>query len=158
MAWNNGKERKKFEKEQAELRKIYLANGMTEEQIQAMYNFDLEYLHSRRSEATHTQSLDFDSIEFDDKETDNPLFQKFMEKMSVEIDCSYIGRFSWIEEIGNEKLAKAIKKLNTEDLELLTEWYIEGLTQKEIARRFNVKQGTISKKITALKKFFEENL
>ena len=37
MEWNNGKERALFHKEQAELRKQYLAAGMTEEQIQALH-------------------------------------------------------------------------------------------------------------------------
>ena len=35
MAWNNGKERRKFEAQQKRLRKIYLEHGMSEEQIQA---------------------------------------------------------------------------------------------------------------------------
>lgn len=40
MEWNNGKERALFYKEQAKLHKQYLAAGMTEEQIQAMYEQD----------------------------------------------------------------------------------------------------------------------
>lgn len=46
MKWNNGKERAKFEREQEELRKEYLAAGMTEEQIQSMRQFDEEFLTS----------------------------------------------------------------------------------------------------------------
>lgn len=43
MEWNNGKERALFQKEQAGLRKLYLAAGMTEEQIQALHAFDREW-------------------------------------------------------------------------------------------------------------------
>ena len=39
MEWHDGTERRRFEREQAELRKQYLAAGMTEEQIQALHAF-----------------------------------------------------------------------------------------------------------------------
>ncbi len=56
MKWNNGKERAKFEREQKELREQYIAEGMTEEQIQAMYDFDLDVFNGKRREAEHTQT------------------------------------------------------------------------------------------------------
>ena len=49
MAWNNGLERKKFEAEQAKLTAEYRAAGMSEEQIQKMYEFDLGVFHGNRS-------------------------------------------------------------------------------------------------------------
>lgn len=158
MAWNNGKERKKFEKEQAELRKIYLANGMTEKEIQAMYDFDLKYLHHRRGEATHTQSLDFDSIEFDDKETDNPLFQKFLEALSTTDDYSAFSRFGWIEEIEDQNVLKAVMELSKDELEIMTMWVFDGMNQREIAERFGVSQQSISKKIKKIKTIFQNRL
>ena len=48
MAWNNGYERKKFESEQKRLAEEYRAAGMTEEQIEEMYQFDLTEFRSRR--------------------------------------------------------------------------------------------------------------
>lgn len=55
MNRNNGKERKKFEAEQARLREQYIAAGMTEEQIQVMYAYDLSVLNGNRREAIHNQ-------------------------------------------------------------------------------------------------------
>lgn len=55
MEWNNGKERKKFEKQQARLREEYRKAGMTEEQIKAMYEYDLSVFRKNRIEAIHTQ-------------------------------------------------------------------------------------------------------
>ena len=78
MEWNNGKERSLFQKEQAELRKQYLAAGMTEEQIQALYAFDREWYKSRRREAVHTQRLDIQTSEDEDINKDNPLYKKFL--------------------------------------------------------------------------------
>ena len=71
-------------KEQAELRKQYLAAGMTEEQIQALHAFDREWYKSRRREAVHTQRLDIQTSEDEDINKDNPLYKKFFEKLAVE--------------------------------------------------------------------------
>ena len=49
MAWNNRLEKNKFDKRQARLAAKYRAAGMTEEQIEKMYQFDLEeYNNTRR--------------------------------------------------------------------------------------------------------------
>lgn len=75
MEWNNGKERALFEREQAKKREEYLAAGMTEEQIQALYEFDRNYLNLRQREARHTQRLNITAFDEDDgdDETKNPL-------------------------------------------------------------------------------------
>ena len=66
MKWNNAKERKEFIKKQNKLHKEYLAAGMTEEQIKAIYEYDISEFNSNRRENEHTQKFDFDSAEFDD--------------------------------------------------------------------------------------------
>ena len=48
MAWINGLERKRFNEEQKRLAEQYRAAGMTEEQIEQMYQFDLVEFDSRR--------------------------------------------------------------------------------------------------------------
>ena len=162
MKWNNAKERKEFIKKQNKLHKEYLAAGMTEEQIKDLYEYDLGVYRNKRIEAIHTQKFDFDSAEFDDKETDNPLFQKFLEKISVLPEYSDTSRFGWIEEVENDKLAKALKTLPIDELELLTEWLVDGKNQEEIAKKHSFKQGTISKKIAKLKekikKFYKNGI
>ena len=79
MEWNDGTERRRFEREQKELRKQYLAAGMTEDQIQALYAFDREWYKSCRREAVHTQQLDIQTSEDEDINKDNPLYKKFFE-------------------------------------------------------------------------------
>ena len=57
MSWNDGYERRKFEAGQKKQAEEYRALGMTEEQIQAMYEFDLEQYKSDRCHYSHTQSF-----------------------------------------------------------------------------------------------------
>ena len=158
MKWNNGKERAKFEREQKELRKQYLAAGMTEEQIQAMYEFDLEWLRQRRNEAEHTQRLDIESSEEEDLRKDNPLYKKFYEKLAVEEEYGEDSRYGWIKEIENRNLYQVIQKLSEEDKELLTEYVFEGLKQVEIAKVMGIKQPNISRRIIVIKKILKKFL
>jgi RNA polymerase sigma factor (sigma-70 family) len=153
MEWNNGKERSKFEREQRQLRKQYLAAGMSEEQIKEAYEFDLEWYKSRRREAVHTQKLDVEMDEdCNDSDGLNPLLSKFMENFSVNDEYFASSRYGWVDEIKNEKLYLAIKSLSEYELELLTLLFIDGFSQKEIAAKYGLKKTAICMKIGRLKK------
>ena len=158
MKWNNGTERKLFEREQSRLRKEYLAAGMTEEQIQKMYEFDLQWFKSRRNETTHTQSLEIQTSEDEDEKMENPLYKKFLEKLAVVDKHSDYSRYGWIEEIEDKKLYLAINELSDADKDLLTKYIFEGLSQTEIAQSKSVVKVVICKKIKRLKKYFEKFL
>ena len=160
MKWNNGKERAKVEKEQAEKRKKYLAAGMTEEEIQTLLNFDKNYFRSQRREATHTQRLNISAFAESERveEPKNPLLKKFLHSLTVE-DKHFEGdRYGWIEEIENKKLYLAIKSLSNADKELLTQYIFDGLTQTEIAEIEGVTNVVICKKIKRIKEFLKKFL
>lgn len=154
MKWNDGLERALFMKEQAKLRKQYLAAGMTEEQIRALYKFDLNWYKSRRREAVHTQRLDIQSGEDEDINKDNPLYKKFFEKLAVEDNHADYSRFGWIEEVGNEDLAKGVSSLSQIDKELLT-MLLDGFSQGDIALALGVTQSAISQRIKKLRGIFQ---
>ena len=155
MEWHDGTERRRFEREQTELRKQYLAAGMTEEQIQALYAFDREWYKSRRREAVHTQRLDIQTSEDEDINKDNPLYKKFFEKLAVEDNHADYSRYGWIDELENEELAKAVNALSDADKELLT-MLINGFTQSEIGAEMGVSQQSVSKRIKKVQRFFRK--
>lgn len=158
MEWNNGKERRKFEREQAQLREQYLAAGMTEEQIKQLYECDLEWYKSRRREARHTQSLDFVVDEDGEVRKDNPLYKKFADKLTVEDRHFLSSDEAWLDDMKNEKLYKAIRSLSESDRELLTDLFSRGLSQKEIALKRGVKKAALSRKVSRLKLFLRKFL
>ena len=89
MSWNNGYERKKFELAQRRQAAKYRKLGMTEEQIEAMYKFDLEQFKSERRFYSHTVS--FEPNEFDpykDAEDKTPLLNLFSAVLTTTIDSS----------------------------------------------------------------------
>lgn len=156
MKWNNGKERKKFEAEQARLREQYIAASMTEEQIQAMYDYDLSVLNGNRREARHTQKLGLKA--FDEEDTDegkNPLLEKFTDKLTVEIDRSAVNRYAWVDEIGDEKIVRAVKHLSIEEIEFMTLLVFDGYTQDEMAAKLGIHKSNISRRFTKIKNFLK---
>ncbi len=153
MKWNNGKAHKALNKEHARLLEL----GMTEEQAQAMYDYDLSVLNGNRREAIHNQRLDMQA--FDDENSDygqNPLLDKFLYALTTEIDRNDANRYAWVDEIENERLGIALKSMPQDYIELLTEIVIDGYTHSEIAEKHNVCRTAITNKIARVKKIIEK--
>lgn len=160
MCWNDGYERRKFEARQKKQAEEYRALGMTEEQIKAMYEFDLEQYKSDRRYYSHTQSFvpdDFDEDEDDDEKLS--IFDKFKDVLTTSIEESgNKSRYWWFEEIENPDLVRNIKSLSTEQLELLTLVVIDGYGQAEIAELMKVSQSAISQRIATIRKILKATL
>ena len=157
MAWNNGLERKRFDEEQAIHAAEYRAVGMTEEQIEQMHQFDLKVFNSTRRFFEHNQQIP-DSIFGTDDEGLCPLNDKFLEAMSVTIEQSQAkSRYWWIEEIDDPELAKQIKALGKEDIELITLHVFENFTQEEIGKEFGISQRAAGKRIEKLRNIFKKS-
>ena len=158
MGWNNAYERKKFEAKQKKQAEEYRALGMTEEQIQIMYEFDLEQFKSNRSYYSHTQSFipdDFDESEDDDEKLS--IFEKFKDVLTISIeDSSDKSKYWWIEEIDEPETVKKIKSLSERDLEILTLMVIDELTHEEIAKIMGVCVRTIERVNARFKNLFKK--
>ena len=158
MSWNDGYERRKFEARQKKQAEEYRALGMTEEQIQTMYEFDLEQYKSDRRHYSHTQSFipdDFDESEDDDEKLS--IFEKFKDVLTISIeDSSDKSRYWWIEEIDEPETVKKIKSLSERDLEILTLMVIDELTHEEIAKIMGVCVRTIERVNARFKNLFKK--
>ena len=88
-----------------------------------------------------------------------PLNDKFLEAMSVTIEQSEAkSRYWWIEEIDDPELAKELKQLSPEDIEIITLFAYEHYTQDEIANLLGVNQSTICRRLDSKKKILEKFL
>ena len=160
MSWNNAYETKKFEARQKKQADEYRASGMAEEQIQAMYEFDLEQFKSERRHRMHTQPLQVEEFEENDAdESDNTLLNEFFDEPTCTIETSGDkSRYWWVEEIDNPNLVRAIKGLSVEQIELLTLVAIDGYGQTAIAELLNVSQSAISQRLATIKKILKTTL
>lgn len=163
MKFNYGYERKRMELEFTKIAEQCRSSGISEEDIEDIHRSMLDELNSDRRFYTHTQSLDGFAFSDGDvaDESRSPLFEKYMEQLSVcQCEISEWDRFDWIEDINNPLLAKWLKTLSQKDIELLTLLYEDDLPQKQIAKLCGCSEAAISKKKNRLiknaKKFLLE--
>ena len=160
MSWNNAYEKRKFEEKQKKQAEKYRALGMTEEQIKEMYEFDYAQFKSERRFRMHTQSFEpnkFDTIEDDNEKLS--IVEKFQDVLATtQDDSTDKSRYWWIEEIDNPVLAKALKKLSQDQIELLSLIVADGYGQAEMAGILNVSQSAISQRLATIKKIFKTTL
>ncbi|MGI6337275.1 MAG: sigma factor-like helix-turn-helix DNA-binding protein [Eubacteriales bacterium] len=157
MAWNNGLERNIFDEEQKRLAAEYRDAGMTEEQIEQMYQFDLDAFNSTRRFFEHNQQIP-DNIFGTDDEGLCPLNDKFLEVMSVTKEQSDVkSRYWWIEEIEDPQLAQKVRALPEKDIELITLIAFENYTHKEASVLFGVTRSGVTKRVEQLRKYFQKN-
>lgn len=145
MSWNNGLQRKKFKKEQRILAEQYRVAGMTEEQIQMMYEFDLGVFRSERIFYMHTQELEIKTDD-EDEARDVSEYQIACQTKSLR---NYANRYWWIDEL--EKLYYAVKHLSDEEKELITLYAFDGYTQREIAEIQKCSNTAISYRLIKIK-------
>ena len=112
-----------------------------------------------RKNAYSIHKQEFRAAEFEEGRSHcdkSPLFKKFLVKISCWDDYAANTSTGWIEEISDEQLAKRLKELPEQDLELLTQIVIQGFTQSDLERMGYGKQYSLSRKISRIKKFLKK--
>ena len=156
MGFNYGLEKKNFDSQWAVTRKQYEDAGMSNEAIQAMYDYDWSVFNANRSYQNHTQEMAAPSFE-QSEESYSPLMNKYQEAVSVtDTYRETKSRFAWIGEIENERLLAALENLSEDDLKLLTLYAYEGYNESEISKAFNVSQPAIHKRIMKISIFLKK--
>ena len=156
MGFNYGLEKKNFDSQWAVTRKQYEDAGMSNEAIQAMYDYDWSVFNANRSYQNHTQEMAAPSFE-QSEESYSPLMNKYQEAVSVtDTYRETKSRFAWIGEIEDERLLSALENLSEDDLKLLTLYAYEGYNESEISKVFNVSQPAIHKRIMKISIFLKK--
>lgn len=145
MTFNYAAERKKFEKNWAETEALYRKHGMPESAIQQMREYDWDLFKAARIEAIHTQDMGFQLDEEDDTDMlESPLLMRFFERFTNQYDTyGTHGRYWWLEELSDPRLAAALSCLGNDDKELLTLLFVDGYTQRECAVILHITQAAI---------------
>ena len=155
MSFNNGNERRKLNAKWEHLRVQYREAGMSEDAIQAMYEFDLGVLNSERAYITNTLTVS-DTTD-DNTATETSDFKQYEKAITVtDTYHETKTRFTWIGEIQNERLLAALESLSENDLKLLTLYVYEGYTESEISKVFSISQPAIHKRIEKITIFLKK--
>ena len=155
MSFNNGNERRKLNAKWEQLRVQYREAGMSEEAIQAMYEFDLGVLNSERAYDANTVAVCDGEDDVDARKAAD--LKQY--EAAITVTDTYRetkSRFAWIGEIENERLLVALENLSEDDLILLTLYVYEGYTESEISKAFSISQPAIHKRIEKITIFLNK--
>ena len=154
MSFNNGNERRKLNAKWEHLRVQYREAGMSEDAIQAMYDFDLGVLNSECACITNTMTVSGAADDCAAKETSD--FKQY--EKAVTVTDTYHEtktRFTWVGEIQNERLHAGLEKLSDEELQLVTLYFHEKYSTVELSKVYGIAQQSISKRILKNTKFLK---
>lgn len=157
MGYNHFIEEKHFKEEWSKLEKQYEEAGMSKEIIHEMYQYDRAVFNSERRFFQHTEIVEIE-LTYYIEETNSKchLYKRNIERFSSTIDSVVQkDRMAWIDEIEDENIARALKEMKYEDLDILTMLVFEGYKSKEIAEEKGISPQAISKKISKLKNFLK---
>ena len=141
MNYNNGKNRKEFEKKWETLRITYREMGMSEEAINELYEHDLEQFRADRIFSMHNSYLE-ETGEKSLAASDMSVFEK---------ERAHSARYWWLDEISDPRLIRLLNRLSERELEIITLYYFEHFTQKEIGERLQISQKWVSKCLEKIK-------
>lgn len=154
MSFNNGNERRKLNAKWEQLRVQYREAGMSEEAIQAMYEFDLGVLNSERAYDANTVAVCAGEDDVDARKAAN--LKQYEDAITVtDTYRETKSRFAWIGEIENERLLSALEKLSEDDLKLLTLYVYEGYSTVELSKVYGIAHKNISKRIIKITNFLK---
>lgn len=154
MKFNYGREKRKFEAMWEKLRLEYKKAGMQEADIQKMYEYDWEMFKKERVFCMHNQFMPdgvFDDDTYKD-EGQNPLFGKFMERLSVCDKYFSEELMEWTEQFENEKLRKCLRRLSKEQLDLLLEYYVLEKSVSQIAEEMELSYTAVANRLDRVRK------
>ena len=152
MGINFARERRNFLETQQRLRAEYEAAGMTQEQILAMYEYDLHEFNRDIAFYRHTQPLVDESDSDFEEEGRNTLLRNNAETLTVIQQPSEDTRFWWLEEIETPTLLRNLKRLTEDELELINKIAFCDYTQKELSDEIGKSPAAICQKLKTIRK------
>ena len=155
MSFNNGFERKQFNKQQERQAAQYRKAGMSETDIQAMREYDNAAFCQYRRDKEH--SVDPSDMTTTDESTGDSRYMDMDELPADAPLIQYGSRYSWIDEIDDPKLHKAIVALKPDYIEIIT-LMMEGYAQRDIARKMCVDKAAICRKVKRIKNILNDFL
>ena len=137
MSYNKGLEKKKFDEQIKKQEAWYRKEGMSEEAIKAMTEFDTDWFNSCRREYEHTQRLE-PFIEDIEEEGKNPLIERFQEAMTYYMEPLKDNIYWWIDEIENQAALKAVSKMDFMTVTIVSLVVFCGYRKDEVAKMLGI--------------------
>lgn len=149
-------EKRKFDAAWKKTASLYAEQGMPQEAIDAMHDFDWNTFKAERIWALHTQEMPTtDDADEESGIAESPMIKRYFDRFTTEYDTyGSHSRHWWLEELSDTRLVATIPRLTEDDKELLTLYFVEQHTIREIAKQYGVTHVTISLRLQKIAKLF----
>ncbi len=145
MSWNNGYAEYQFKKYAEKLKKYYAENGMTEDQINAMLEYDKQNLIYERKQRRYADEVSLYSFEEIENEA-----EKYADELVCEED--YLSDpFEY--GFDDPRLEKIWTSLTDPRDKIIFKALSMGYTQKEIEQEYGIPQSTVCYRKNILRNF-----
>lgn len=154
MKFNYGLEKKRFDETWERLENEYRVAGMSEEAIEKMKAYDWDQFKKERIYCMHNQFYQGQAfVNGDDIEDGkDPLLEKYFDSFT-EVDVYFSERkHGWVELLDDENLVIAIKSMNAEHVELITNYVYEEMTHRQIAQNLGITRPAVTIKFREIRK------
>lgn len=143
--FNYRHEKEKFDRNWKLLEEEYHAAGMSSADISKMRDYDWDVFKKSRNETNHSSNISLSANRDDGINVD---FILYSGGHYIEIENELFSRrLEWVEHIDHDTLASRLKSLGLAEIELLTEYIIDDLSQAKISEKYQLSQRAISKRI-----------
>ena len=158
MAYNHAKEELLFANHWAKLRDEYVQAGMSEDAIQAMYDFDREVFNGNRSYSEHTVRLLLEDEAEDEDEFAyaQALLNNNFSSFSVFDEYMCSSPYDWVELLDTASYVEAIRLLSDSDKELITLFAFHGFSINQLSAHFQQSRFVIFRRINKIKKVLKK--
>ena len=143
MSWNNGYESYQFKKNTEKTKKYYAENGMNDEQIEAMIEYDKRDHLDERNQRRYADEFSLYTVDEDCNEV--PVYDDELVYEEDFLSNPFEYGFD------DPRLEKIWKSLSDPRDKTIFKALSEGYTQEEIAQEFGIPQRTISYRIKKMR-------
>ena len=156
MKFNYKREKERFFREHAKMAEEYRAAGMTEEDIEELFQWDWELFKEERRYIEHRQDLRTLADNSEDVESWNSLMMSNLEKFSEEARYFSGELTSCMETIDSRSIYKVMKKLGKQQWTILYLYAVYDMSQAEIAYILGISQSAVSQRLETIRKKFKK--
>ena len=148
-------EKAKFDKEHEIMRVEYKAAGMSDEDINQIFEWDKKLFREERCYRCHNLDLERDWEEKEESAYENPFQSKFPEAFTAEDRYCINDFIEWDQPIDQMAIQKVLNKLTKYQMRIFKLYVLKNMSQAEIAEYLGISPSAVHHQMERIRKKFK---